>query len=359
MLDKLLNGLAPWSLPLLLLGLLLALAFGRRHTVWLVAMALLACTLKQTAPLFAGIWLPALMLVITSVRDPGLWSARSWCWLVLLVLGWWLLHPPQSGFATATLQADQWVSGKLSPLALGTMLTVLAAAISLWRWTLRGWPIDLGNAMATLLLAAALGSPEATPAAGLFALAGLVFAVGVLWAAYRMAFVDPLTGLANRRALDERLASSGWKLALAMVDVDFFKKLNDRYGHDNGDLVLRAVARELGRTRGARAYRYGGEEFCLVFAGRQIARADQVLEGLRTRIEAMRVPVGGSGGRSAASQQAVRKGQRGAELSCTVSIGLAQREAERRSTEAVLKAADQALYKAKQKGRNRVISASA
>jgi diguanylate cyclase (GGDEF)-like protein len=369
---NLLNGLAPWSLPMLLLGLALALAFGRRHTIWLLALALLAWVslpgpstggmasvgTETSHTAFAQLWLPLLLLLISAVRDPGLWSLRAMLWLGLLLTGWWLLQAPLGRTGIWLTDLDAQVLARIAPLSLGTTLTLLAAALSLLRWTLRGWPIDLGNALGTLVLAAAIGSPDPQLSRGLFALAGVVFAAGVLWAAYRMAFVDPLTGLANRRALDEKLASSGWRLALAMVDVDFFKKLNDRYGHDNGDLVLRAVARELGRTRGARAYRYGGEEFCLVFAGRQIARADEVLEGLRTRIEAMRVPLAG-GAPTSASAQAIRKGQRNAEVGCTVSIGVAQRAADRRTPEAVLKAADQALYKAKQKGRNRVISASA
>jgi diguanylate cyclase (GGDEF)-like protein len=358
MFDKALNGLAPWSLPLLLLGLALALAFGRRHTIWLVALALLAWASIALMPAFARLWLPILMLLISVVRDPGLWSARTLLWTGLLVLGWWLMQAPVGSVATQLLRVDDWVMSGLAPLALGTLLTLLAAAVSLFRWTLRGWPIDLGNALGTVVLAAALGSPDPQLSRGLFALAGLVFAAGVLWAAYRMAFIDPLTGLANRRALDERLASSGRRLALAMVDVDFFKKLNDRYGHDSGDLVLRAVARELAHTRGARAYRYGGEEFCMVFGGRQINQADAILESLRSRIEAMRVPING-GAPVSTRAQAVRKGKGGADVSCTVSIGLAERAADRRSTDAVLKAADQALYKAKQKGRNRVISASA
>lgn len=369
---NLLNGLAPWSLPMLLLGLALALAFGRRHTIWLLALALLAwvslsgSTSGHSASIgaqagdavFARLWLPLLILLISAVRDPGLWSLRSVLWLGLLLTGWWLLQAPPGRTGNWLTDLDAQVLAKLAPLSLGTTLTLLAAALSLFRWTMRGWPIDLGNALGTVVLAAALGSPDPQLSRGLFAVAGVVFAAGVLWAAYRMAFVDPLTGLANRRALDERLAASGWRLALAMVDVDFFKKLNDRYGHDSGDLVLRAVALELARTRGARAYRYGGEEFCLVFAGRQIAHADEILEGLRSRIEAMRVPING-GAPVTTRAQAVRKGNRGAEVSCTVSIGLAERAAERRTTEAVLKAADQALYKAKQKGRNRVITASA
>lgn len=356
MLANLLNPLASWSVPLLLLGLGLALAFGRRHTVWLALLALLATLSLESAPGFARWWLPGLMVLVCALRDPGLLAWRALALAAAVALGWQFAQGSGHAVMETLARVDEAVRAAMAPWGLAVLLGLTAAAVSLLRWTVRGWPIDLGNALASALVAAALGSSEVAQARGLLALAGVVYGAGVLWAAYRMAFIDPLTGLPNRRALDERLAQSGWKLAIAMVDVDFFKKFNDRYGHDNGDQVLRAVARELAHTRGAMAYRYGGEEFSLVFSGRQLARAEAVLEDLRGRVEAMRVRLAGNAG-STSGAQAVRKGQRGGEVGCTISIGMAERAAERRSTEAVMKAADQALYKAKQKGRNRVVMA--
>lgn len=355
MLANALNSLAPWSLVLLLAGLGLALAFRRARSAWLLACALVAAL--APVPALAAAWVPVLVLWIGWGREPGLWSLRSLIWGGVLALGWAQAQGDGGMLLRGLATSAASVQPRLGPIEPGSLLVWLAAACCLVRWTLRGLPIELGNAAGLAVLGAAVCQQQhSVPAPVLYALAGIVFGVGVLWSAWRMAFIDPLTGLANRRALDERLARSGWRLALAMVDVDFFKKLNDRYGHDSGDVVLRAVARELGRTRGAGAYRYGGEEFCLVFAGRALRHADAELESLRTRIEALRVRLG-HGHALTTRAQAVRKGSRNGEVRCTVSIGLADRAPERRTVEAVLKAADDALYRAKQKGRNRVVAA--
>src|SRR4029077_7824091 len=100
-----------------------------------------------------------------------------------------------------------------------------------------------------------------------FAVAGEGTFVEIFIALYCCAFVDALTGLPNRRALDEALARLSGDYALAMVDVDHFKQFNDTHGHDAGDRVLRSVAQQLRATRGGQAFRYGGEEFCLLFTG--------------------------------------------------------------------------------------------
>lgn len=355
MLANALNSLAPWSLVLLLTGLGLALAFRRARAAWLLACAVVAAL--APAPSLAAVWVPLTVLWIALGREPGLLAWQSWIWAALLALGWTQAQGDGGALLKALSRAAEGARPWLGPVETGSLMVWLAASVCLVRWTLRGLPIELANAAGLLVLGAAVCQQQSwLPAASLYALAGIVFAAGVLWSAWRMAFIDPLTGLANRRALDERLARSGWRLALAMVDVDFFKKLNDRYGHDSGDVVLRAVARELGRTRGASAYRYGGEEFCLVFAGRALRRADAELEALRTRIEALRVRLG-NGHALTTRAQAIRKGSRTGEVRCTVSIGLADRAPERRTVEAVLKAADEALYRAKQKGRNRIVTA--
>ena len=172
-----------------------------------------------------------------------------------------------------------------------------------------------------------------------------------------MAFIDALSGLPNRRALDERLARSTGRVAVAMVDVDHFKRFNDRYGHETGDRVLRVVANQLRRVSGGTAYRYGGEEFAIVFEGRQAERASESLESVRVAVEAARVKLGRSAGPKRA--QAVRKGQHEGEVGVTVSIGLAERDPGRRSAEDIVDAADKALYRSKQRGRNRLTLAGA
>jgi diguanylate cyclase (GGDEF)-like protein len=138
-----------------------------------------------------------------------------------------------------------------------------------------------------------------------------------------------------------------------MLDVDNFKKFNDRHGHDVGDQVLRLVAARLGNvTGGGRAFRYGGEEFAVVFAPSTRDEAYPHLEALRKTIEEVEFAVRGRGRRRARAPRSRKRRQAG--LSLTVSIGLAERNDKSPTAEAVVKAADKALYRAKERGRNRI-----
>ena len=162
---------------------------------------------------------------------------------------------------------------------------------------------------------------------------------------------DRLTGLYNRRYLDETLPRElqrsqrrGESLAVAMLDVDHFKGFNDRYGHEAGDAVLRAIGDLLKRTlrAGDLACRYGGEELTVVLPGASLEEARACLENLRTAILQLRVPY-----------------QDGDLPAITVSIGVAVLGEEPPSAAALLARADAALYRAKADGRNRVIVAHA
>ncbi len=187
----------------------------------------------------------------------------------------------------------------------------------------------------------------------------LALIVAVAQEAYQMAFLDELTGLPGRRALNERMARLGRNYVIAMTDVDHFKKFNDTYGHDVGDQVLRMVASQLRKVSGGgTAYRYGGEEFTVVYPGKSINECLPHLEALRRNIEEYRMrlrdkqsrPEDAKRGRS---QRGQSKGQH---VSVAISIGVAERSNEHRDPEDVIKAADQALYKAKEAGRNRVVA---
>lgn len=170
----------------------------------------------------------------------------------------------------------------------------------------------------------------------------------------RLAFIDGLTGLHNRRAFDERLARelrhaarTVQPLALALIDVDFFKPYNDHYGHQAGDDALRAVAQALQQAMLRPvdlAARYGGEEFVCLLPETAAAGAQAVAERLRAAVQALALP-------HAHSQAAPV---------LTVSIGVAawptQLDRPAPAPEALIQAADAALYDAKHGGRNRVCS---
>ena len=192
----------------------------------------------------------------------------------------------------------------------------------------------------------------------LISIAALLIMIGVLQDSYRMAFRDELTGLPSRRSLNERLMSLGHRFTIAMLDIDHFKRFNDSYGHEAGDHVLKMVAAKLSQVgAGARAYRYGGEEFALVFPDRSPRRVLQELEALRVRVAEHRLALR-STQRPAKTKLGrtlrVSNGTKHDGVSLTVSIGLAERNDKHRRPEQVLRAADRALYRAKEKGRNRV-----
>lgn len=186
----------------------------------------------------------------------------------------------------------------------------------------------------------------------------LMIAAAVAHEAYQMAFRDELTGLPGRRALNERMQRLGRNYVLAMGDVDHFKKFNDTHGHDVGDQVLRLVASKLSKIGGGgKAYRYGGEEFALVFAGKTLDECMPHLEVIRETIATYNIRLRNQDSRPQDDNQGRqrRAGASASSVSVTVSIGVAER-LEQRTPEQVLKSADQALYSAKGAGRNCVMA---
>ncbi len=120
-----------------------------------------------------------------------------------------------------------------------------------------------------------------------FAAAGAVLVIGVIELSYVLAYHDGLTGLPGRRALKEALDRTGGAYAVAMADVDHFKRFNDTYGHEVGDEVLRTVASRLKEALpGAEVFRYGGEEFVILFAGQSAERCLPMLEAAREAVAA-------------------------------------------------------------------------
>ncbi len=188
-----------------------------------------------------------------------------------------------------------------------------------------------------------------------FCFAGVILLVSLIEASHAMAFRDELTGLPARRALKEDLLKLGRHYALAMVDIDHFKKFNDTYGHDVGDQVLRMVAAKLaGISGGGKSFRYGGEEFTVIFPGRYADHAKHHLEELRREIEHTGFVIRRRlrPRRKPESIKPVTSPLKS--VSVTISIGLASCNERNLTPQAVLKAADKALYRAKKQGRNRV-----
>jgi len=146
----------------------------------------------------------------------------------------------------------------------------------------------------------------------------------------------------------------GGTYAIAMCDVDHFKRFNDTYGHDAGDQVLRMVAAKLTQVGGGgRAFRYGGEEFLLVFRGRSAREAEPFVESLRRSIADTGFVLRGPD-RPARKPRPARETEptSAPRVNITISIGLAERSKRHSTPELVLDAADATLYRAKEAGRN-------
>ena len=167
-----------------------------------------------------------------------------------------------------------------------------------------------------------------------------------------MAVTDPLTGLFNRRYFDshleillERFAASGKPLALLMLDIDFFKEVNDEHGHGAGDKVLQEIAARIASSlRGIDVVaRFGGEEFIVAMPDTSLEAAKAVAERLRAQIAGAPFGIAGEDGG----------------LAVTASIGVAVANGRGESAEALVKRADEGLYAAKRRGRNRVMCVAA
>jgi diguanylate cyclase (GGDEF)-like protein len=246
--------------------------------------------------------------------------------------------------------------------AVGSVRQTTVAAFALAGlaavWGLAHWRGAVEWALAWSLVALGLALAMGGAAqASLYLMAGaLILATSVVQISYAMAYRDDLTGLPSRRALSRDLDVLSGRYTLAMVDVDHFKAFNDRHGHDVGDQVLKMVAGRLGRAPGGcKAYRYGGEEFTLLFTGRKrddvLPHLEQVREAVQGATFALR---GWRRPRRKPSKPLRKKGAARKTLSVTVSIGVADSTAKDATTRSVLKKADQALYRAKNAGRNRI-----
>jgi len=177
----------------------------------------------------------------------------------------------------------------------------------------------------------------------LLSIAVIIFTL-LIRESYHLAFYDELTTLPGRRALVEDMAKLGMKYSLAMIDIDHFKKFNDTYGHDTGDEVLKMVASKLKNVSGGgKAYRYGGEEFVLLFPSKEVGDSYTHTDILRDTISR--------------SPFSVRNKQSSKVIYINISAGVVQKSSKDKDPFAVMKRADDALYKAKKAGRNQVVKA--
>lgn len=228
-----------------------------------------------------------------------------------------------------------------------------------FKWLLENKDKSDNVLLACLLLNGSMlvyfSQPQISLAASIVCLSLLL--VSLILHSHNLAFVDELTQLPGRRALMSDLGTNSGKYTVAMLDVDHFKKFNDTYGHDTGDEVLKFVASRMARVRGGgKAYRYGGEEFTILFRGKTLEESLPYLEEVRETIAKYRLVIRS---RQRSGDHADGKQLRGQvklekkKVQVTISIGATQRQPQQPPLGA-LKQADLALYQAKESGRNRV-----
>jgi diguanylate cyclase (GGDEF)-like protein len=314
--------------------------------------------------------LPLGLCLAYSFREAPLFSQRSLGRLALVVLPLLLAAGLAAADPFAFFRLASWGAfpgqGFRLPLAALAALLIFIAMAALSR-DLKVKPFMQALAFALLPVLLALESALSRSAnfpqhhASIVVLAFLCSSAILLWAIFSMywqrVYLDELTGIPNRRALDEKLLSLDSGYALAMVDIDHFKKFNDNYGHDEGDNVLKLVSRHLSDGSGGKAYRYGGEEFCMIFEGwsSEIAagHSDGIREALANRQFKIRLPEVIRKKTSAKDRGTLRA--KSLPVKVTISIGVAAPDKEHAKAGDVIKLADQALYAAKEKGRNCVV----
>ena len=321
-----------------------------------------------------------------------------------------------------------------APIPFWILLSFAAAiALFVYRFVQTRKPIEPGFVWSVVAVFLWLQfAPVGKMSDAYVATAALILAASLIETSYVLAYHDELTGIRGRRAFNESLLSLDQQYAIAIVDIDHFKKFNDTYGHDVGDQVLCMVAKRLSEVGGdGQAFRCGGEEFAIVFRNTSAKEASEHLDALRQLIEKSTFQLRGSDRRAGrvaekssgkisdlrndhrndhrAGKSDRRKSTRkktatpgrfrkrvgfalkgrgflaadgpsseqgslfpqspiqppdrpsdrlSDRLSVTVSIGVAEPGTRNRQPEQVIQAADQALYRAKHRGRNRVELAS-
>jgi diguanylate cyclase (GGDEF)-like protein len=238
-------------------------------------------------------------------------------------------------------------------------------------WLLRySKPVDAGLlwALIAILIAFQRGGVGKVSSA-YWGTAALILGSSIIETTYAIAYYDELTLLPGRRAFNQAVAQLERPYAIAAVDIDHFKSVNDTYGHDTGDQVLRMVAARLAKvTGGGTAYRVGGEEFNIIFPGRTAKEVLPNLEQLRVAVEnsvfRLRLVEDRRGAARGPDRRAKARKKKSAPtrdvycdgLAVTISIGAAESGTGLHpiAFETVLEAADKALYRAKRAGRNRI-----
>mgnify|MGYP005839228343 CR=1 FL=1 len=348
-------------------GTLLLLVILMRQLEWLYWLAFLACYFALTPtgvgatelPLSLPLIAALLMLILALVPKPSPLKPAGIGLLLLfpallllsslLPLDGWLLQAQlpaivlERPFSNSALS---WLHGWFFSIIAGVWLISINlrprkaahwGEFSLWLTTLVYFSVSATSNLA--------GWSTIT--------AALVILLALAFQMLHLAYIDELTQLPQRRALLAHLNRLGRNSAVCMLDVDHFKKFNDTYGHDVGDQVLRLLGSILGKVSGLTAYRYGGEEFTLVFSHNKAAVLKDKLEEVRLAVAEYPLVIRSNDRPKNNTDSKKNRGTGAAEktVSVTISLGCCIKQKGEAPMQ-LLKRADEALYAAKKAGRN-------
>jgi len=362
--QSIINGVIFLPIVLAMLVIGLSIHFSRSSVFFyavlvMIANVVLGLQLAKTELSYGllSAFLPLLMLVFTVLPERGIVCVRAipaYAVLIFSIVFSLIVIKMSPEWSTHLLLTDwlparyfDWTQQSQSVL----MISILVFISMLILYFLRPSPHMSAGLGVLIMLIVQLHFGDVSRSLTVFSSAALMMCLyAVMQESWRMAYLDELTELPARRALREKFQKISGLYTVAMLDVDHFKKFNDTYGHDTGDAVLRMIAGKMSKvTGGGSCYRYGGEEFSVVFTGKNKEEAKQYLETLRETIANSPFIVNRASRRK--SDRKAKK-EKNKSVTVTVSIGVADSSCSVSSPWEVLKLSDKALYRAKAKGRN-------
>lgn len=348
-------------------GLLLAWRYGRsRAAAVLLGLFMMDVLLRPSSATLepgvgsvwdaSGVLFLVLLPVVAAMKDRGVISPRGLIQVAIIPVGLagglmvWAVRPEFLSWTWQNLFPWDLFGLSDSALALGLVALLITGGLAGWR----GHHLDKGFFWVLLALVLALrGGPESLESTIYLTMAGLMLIVNVLEKSYALSLHDNVTHLPARRALRREVGRMRSHYALALVSVDHFKTLHDRYGRDASDRVIRKIANNL-RKASASAFRYSGGHFALLFAGKGRNEVLGDLETLRADIEDFQFSLHP---KAAANSKGATIRYPSARWSLTVTVGVAERgEKTGWSTRygAIVQAARGALHRGQKAGGNTV-----
>ncbi|PKH56088.1 GGDEF domain-containing protein [Shewanella sp. Choline-02u-19] len=358
---RVIEQLPNWLLPAVAI---IALQFNRSRLAYLAILLLayyFCITTDQVAitdlNLYSDPLLLAGALTITwfaFIKDRGLLSSHS----VVRILGVILSLAVALGWIWVNTKFKITLDSYLPSMVTIEIRILTPLYICLLLTFMRGiWPSNLVNTsifITLVLWAIHFIYPSLIPISISMTALAILYILTVLTDSYFLAYRDELTGLASRRALYNAVLSLGRKYSVAMLDIDHFKKFNDTYGHDVGDQVLKLVSSKIDQVNGnGKAFRYGGEEFTIIFPRKDVSSVILYLEEVREAIEDYDIVLRNDKRKQQTKAKRSTTQSDRKTVNVTISIGVAEHK-NGETFEQTLKRSDVALYKAKKKGRNQV-----